>query len=98
MYTGVLEKDATQKQIGDAKKTVQVVIEVNDHKYVESFDGTNGLVVMVDTETASQGRVFAGARSMFFIIDALLDDMPDDVVVALLAKRIANSKPGDKFF
>ena len=91
-YTGVLEKDATREQILAAKKTVQIVTEINGQKYIESFDGTKGLAVLVDTGAYTEGEMTAGAQSLLNFIDTLLDKIPKELCGMILAQRLSGGK------
>lgn len=88
MYTGVLEQDATEEQIMMAKKTVQIVTEVNGHKYIEAFDGTKGLSVLVDTGEVTLGAQYANRESVVNFVNTLMRDMPRELCLMLLIKKL----------
>jgi hypothetical protein len=87
-YTGVLEKDATKEQIMAAKKTVQIVVEVNGQSYVETFDGTKGLLILVNNGACCNGKSIAELPTMVHFTDALLRILPKREALLVMAHKI----------
>ncbi|EGO63583.1 hypothetical protein [Acetonema longum] len=92
-YTGVLEKDATKEEIAKAKKTVQVIIEIDGRKYVTSHDGTTALVVMATSGIQGTGTVSGDEKQLFIIVNKILDQLPQELLTLILAKRVLQLKP-----
>lgn len=88
-YTGVLEVDATEEQIKQAPKTVQIITEVNGHQYIESFDGTKGFTVLIDTGEATKGKTCANGETIANFLDTWLNSIPEEIFLMVLMQRMS---------
>lgn len=91
-YTGELEKDITDEQHREAKKTIQIITEFNGHKYVQELDGTQGFAVMVTDKKKVELSMAGTGNTVLNFADTLVDRMPQDVQLIFLAKRTFDLK------
>ncbi|HWR06163.1 hypothetical protein [Sporomusa sp.] len=89
MFTGVLKDDCTEDQIMSAKKTVQVITEVNGHRYVSEFDGTGVVALTHKTDGIGccvEGSTLCDSHAMTHFIDTLFKQLSVDNRMVLLLK------------
>ena len=89
MFTGVLSKDCTKEQILSAKKTVQVITEVNGRQYISEFDGT-GIIALTHKEDEKGCHVggcsLCDSHAMMHFIELLFKDLSVNAQMLLLFK------------
>lgn len=99
MYTGVLQKDCTEEQIFAAKKTVQVVTEINGHQYVSEFSGTSITALIHKDEGTGcriEGCSLCDSHAMVHFVETLFKDLPVEIQMFLLLKLSSDMKTGGK--
>jgi hypothetical protein len=100
VFTGVLKDDCTEEQIVSAKKTVQVITEINGHRYVSEFEGT-GVVALThkDDGTACcvEGSTLCNSHAAMHFVDILFKQLPvEDRMVLLLKLSLELGNRGGK--
>ena len=89
MFTGVLEDDCTKGQIMSAKKTVKVIAEVNGHRYVSEYEGTDVVALTYKTVEGGrrvEGRTICNKHTMTHFIDTLFEQLPVRDQLSLLLR------------
>jgi len=91
MYTGVLVADLTDEEMKKAKKTVQIIVEHNGQKWVESYDGTKSLAVAVTDHESTTGVMNGLGGDCVAMIESLIEELPVHGLIILhmaLTKRL----------
>lgn len=96
MFTGVLSKDCSEEQILSAKKTVQVITEVNGQQYVSEFDGT-GVIALTHKDDGKGCRIegcsLCDSHAMMHFIEILFKKLAvEDRILLLLKLNLDLSK------
>jgi hypothetical protein len=101
VYTGVLQKDCTEEQIMSAKKTVQVITEVDGQKYVSEFGGTSVIALTHEADGEGcriEGRSLCDSHAMMHFVEILFKELSvkDRILILLKLNLELSNKSGGK--